>query len=54
MNIAKKTVLLAVTAGLLSAGLCACDSGTPGENLDRALDNAGEKVKDAGEAIQPK
>lgn len=54
MNVAKKTVLLAAAAALLSAGLCACDRGTPGENLDKALDKAGDTVKDAGEAIKPR
>ena len=54
MITAKKAVLLVVTAALLSAGLCACDRGTPGENLDKALDKAGDTVKDAGEAIKPR
>ncbi len=55
MNIAKKTVVLMATSAFLAAGLCGCDKGdTPGQSLDKGLDKAGEKIKEAGEAIKPK
>jgi hypothetical protein len=55
MNLAKKSVVLVAMSALLAAGLCACDRGdTPGEALDKGLSKAGDKVKEAGEAIKPK
>jgi len=50
----KKILLPLVALAFLAAGLCACGDGTPGEKLDNALDKAGDKVKDAGDAIKPK
>lgn len=51
-----RPALLAVIASLLVAGLCGCDKSgdTPGQKLDRALDKTGEKIKEAGDAIQPR
>ena len=54
MNVAKKTVVPALAAAFLAAGLCACDGETPGGKLDKALVGTGDKIVEAGEAIQPK
>jgi hypothetical protein len=54
MKYAKKALPPLLILGLLAVGAAACGDRTPGENLDRALDKTGEKIKDAGEAIQPK
>ena len=53
---AKKLALLAVITSFLATGLCGCDKSgdSPGEKLDKALDKTGEKIKEAGDAIQPK
>jgi len=53
MNVARKSVCVALATVLLACGLGACGNGTPGEKLDRALDKTGDKVKEAGEAIKP-
>jgi len=55
MNLAKKTLVLALTSAVLTA-LAACDKSgaTAGENLDKALDKTGDAVKDAGDAIKPR
>ena len=56
MNVVKKTLLLVLSSAFLVGGLGACErtGETPGEKLDRALDNTGDKVKEAGEAIKTK
>jgi hypothetical protein len=55
MTLAKKLVLLVLVSALLAAGLYACGrGGTPGQKLDRAIDRTGEKLKEAGEALQSK
>ena len=55
MNNTKKLLVLLFTSAVLAGGLCACDRSneTPGEQLDNALDKAGDKVKEAGDAIKP-
>lgn len=52
----RKLVLIILTSVVAAAGLCACDrrDGTPGQQLDKALDKTGDKVKQAGEAIKPR
>jgi hypothetical protein len=54
MATAKKSILALLALAVLAAGLPACGDGTPGQKLDNALDKAGDKVKDAGDAIKPK
>jgi hypothetical protein len=56
MGFTKRVVLPVLALSFLAAVVAGCGKGgrTPGENLDRALDKTGEKIKDAGEAIQPK
>jgi hypothetical protein len=54
MNVAKRTVFLAVAGAFLAAGICACDGHTAGENLDKALVKTGDTVIEVGEAIKPK
>lgn len=57
MHIAKRCALVVLTSAFLAAGLGGCDNksgATPGEQLDKALDKTGEKVKEAGEAIKTK
>jgi hypothetical protein len=51
-----RIVLVLLASALAAGGLCACDrqSETPGQKLDKALDKAGDSIKDAGEAIKPK
>ena len=55
MNSVKKVLVLLVASAVLAGGICACDRGgeTPGAQLDNALDKAGDKVKEAGDAIKP-
>jgi hypothetical protein len=56
MTHSQRTVLLVVASALVAAGLCACDKsgGSPGQKLDRALDQTGEKFKEVGESIKTK
>ena len=51
-----KKLLVMVCASMLMFGIAACESKGPvekvGEKIDRALENAGDKMEETGEAIK--
>lgn len=52
----QNTLITLVLAGLLGLGLAGCDRDGPaeeaGEDIDRAMDNTGDKVERAGDKIE--